>query len=174
MKTLFTFAMVTLLIGCAPLYPHNTLGEDIGEVALRVVGCPLTLCVTELQLHERRRQQAQAEAHAIAQEKRQQRYQKWYQTLSPEEQAREDYNNMELAERERDRQALREAAALNALGQINQGRGLLGPGYTPPPVHSYTPPTPAYNPPPRQLPRQGVNCISSVSPYGGQVTTDCY
>ncbi len=163
MKALTSLVLIIMVGACAPLYPHNTLGEDIGEVAIRIVACPITLCMSELGLHERRRQQAQEEAQALAYQKQQQRYQQWYQTLTPEEQAREDYNQMELAERERDRAALRQSSAMQALGMMNMGRPLLQ--YMPPPrIIAPNTAMPMYQPPTRR-------CTSFVN--GQIINTTC-
>lgn len=89
------------LSACAPLHPHNSAWGDAGEVALRVVACPLTLCMSELGLYEdARRVQRQAERA------------QWYQHLTPAEQ---------------DRENRREAAALNALGLALSGGGPFAP-----------------------------------------------
>ena len=168
MQTLLLAIIAVILISCAPLNKQNTLGEDVGEVILRVVGCPVTLCISELLMHEERRQDALAEKRALARQKKQEQYQKWYQTLSPEEQAREDYNRMELEQRELDRLALERSAAMQALGQINQGRGIFGTSSAPPPIRYYDTPVPTYHP----TPRQQTNCTSNM--VGNRVYTDCY
>ena len=152
-----------LLTACAPLSKHDSVLGDIGEVAGRTLLCPITFCVSEIGFYNNWKEEQQAIAH----QENVQRYWERYSKLSPEEKDREDARR----EREKDRQAMREAAALNALGLINQGRGLLGPGYTPPPVRNYDTTMPASNPPVRS--RQGVSCISRTSPYGGTVYTDC-
>jgi hypothetical protein len=173
MKALLAALSAALLISCAPLNPHNTIGEDIGEVALRVVGCPLTFCISELALHDHRRKQVQAEAQALAQQEKQRQYQEWYQTLSPEEKAREDYNRMEIEQRELDRLALQGAAAMQALGMMNLGRG-TGLTYTPSPIirPPVSDPMPVYQPAPHIAPRQPMDCTSRQ--VGNQVHTNCY
>ncbi|MDH4235625.1 MAG: hypothetical protein OEW25_02010 [Nitrospira sp.] len=166
MKAGIAILLFPVLVGCAPLYPHNTLGEDIGEVALRVVGCPLTLCFSELGLHERRRNQARAEARAIAEQKKQEeylvKYRAWYETLDEDQRNLEDLKAEAIAQREKDREAMRSIAAINALGQINQGRGIFGPSSIPP-SRLYDVPAP---------PHQPTNCTSTRA--GTNVYTSCY
>src|SRR5690349_20815434 len=94
MKTLLAIIGIIFLVGCAPLNPHNTIGEDVGEVALRVVACPVTLCLSEYMMHEERRIDAMKEAAALKKKKDQEEYQKqywaWYDQLSEEQKNIED------------------------------------------------------------------------------------
>src|SRR5574343_1030182 len=64
---------------CAPLKHGNTASEDVGEVILRTIACPVTLCLSEIMVKTERKQEAA-----------QRRYWAWYQELSPEQQDRED------------------------------------------------------------------------------------
>lgn len=169
MKTLIAILSLVMLSACAPLYPHNTLGEDVGEITLRIVGCPLTLCVSELMLHEHRRNQAKQEAEEMAYQERKKAYRAWYKTLSPQEKDREDRRSAH-----EDAMLLQRAAIANqALQNMRMGGPMLQ--YTPPPRIS----VPSQAPMP-QLPtniqsqtRQSTTCISRTSPYGGQVYTEC-
>jgi hypothetical protein len=71
--------VVTLtLVSCAPLNPHNTPMEDVGEVTLRVIGFPLTLGISESIVASERRMQAKDEA-------RQEERAYWLSTLPPEQ-----------------------------------------------------------------------------------------
>ena len=71
--------LVTLtLVSCAPLNPHNTPMEDVGEVSLRVIGFPLTLGISESIVASERRMQAKDEA-------RQAERAYWLSTLPPEQ-----------------------------------------------------------------------------------------
>ena len=71
--------LVTLtLVSCAPLNPHNTPMEDVGEVTLRVIGFPLTLGISESIVASERRMQAKDEA-------RQAERAYWLSTLPPEQ-----------------------------------------------------------------------------------------
>lgn len=87
----------------------------------------------------------------------QQRYWQWYDSLTPEQQAREDQRKHE-----------RELAAMQALGQVNFGRGPLGEGYTWGRTRHYDTAVPTYQPRPYAPPMQ---CVSRS--IGGQVYTDC-
>lgn len=68
-----------LLPSCAPLQPHASAWGDAGEVALRVVACPLTFCMSEVGLYQN-----------AEQEKRQAARARWYRSLTTEQQDRED------------------------------------------------------------------------------------
>lgn len=131
------------MTACAPLSKHDSVMGDIGEVAGRALLCPLTLCISEMEFARQWKEQEQ-----------QARYGQWYHSLTPEQQAREDQRAHE-----------RQLGAMQALGMINQGRGILGPSYTPPPVRPYDFSVPTYQ-------RRGTNCTSNV--VGTQVYTNCY
>lgn len=88
---------------------------------------------------------------------RQARYQSWYQSLTPEQQEREDQ-----------RQHERSMAAMQALGMMNMGRGVFGPSYTPSRIIR----PPVSDPMPLYQPRQRMNCTSNR--IGSSVYTDCY
>lgn len=108
------------IAACAPVRQHDSAWGTAGEVALRVVGCPLTLCFSEVGLaidHERAQRNAAYEA--------------WYQGLSPEE---------------KDREARREAARLQALGFALSGGGPFQRTIAPSPVYV---PYESFNPRPR-------------------------
>ncbi len=92
-----SLCLVLILSACAPLQPHESAWGDAGEVTLRVLACPLTVCLSEVELWSRAEQQQRQAAHA-----------RWYRSLSREEQDREDR---------------REAAALQALGLALSGGG---------------------------------------------------
>lgn len=68
-----------VLLSCAPLNPQNSTVGDIGEVTWRVLLCPLTLCLSEVELKRQKQDAAQRAA-----------YQSWYHGLSSEQQDRED------------------------------------------------------------------------------------
>jgi hypothetical protein len=71
--------VVTLtLVSCAPLNPHNTPMEDVGEVTLRVIGFPLSLGISESIIAAERRMQAKDEA-------RQAERAYWLSTLTPQQ-----------------------------------------------------------------------------------------
>jgi hypothetical protein len=93
----WSLCLVLILSACAPLQPHGSAWGDAGEVALRVLACPLTLCMSEAIVWQNAEQQQRQAAHA-----------RWYRSLSREEQDREDR---------------REAAALQALGLALSGGG---------------------------------------------------
>lgn len=82
-------------MACAPLQPHESAWGDAGEVALRVVACPLTLCMSELGLYQN-----------AVQAQRQAEREQWYRSLTPAQQDREDR---------------REAAAMMGLGMALSG-----------------------------------------------------
>ena len=67
-----------ILVSCAPLNPHNTSMEDVGEVTLRVIVFPLTLGISESIVASERRMQAKDEA-------RQAERAYWLSTLTPEQ-----------------------------------------------------------------------------------------
>ena len=76
-----------------------------------MIACPLTLCTSELILHMEHQQQLKQEAHD-----------RWYQSLSPAERARQDQ---------------REAAAMMGLGLALSGGG---PTFAVPPPAPYRQP----------------------------------
>jgi hypothetical protein len=132
--------------GCGDLILRDTdsATEKTGKVAARVLLCPLTFCFSELGLAQNKRNEEQ-----------QLGYQRWFQTLTPEQQ-----------EREYDRQAYREAAAMRALGFALSSGGPMrsyAPVYQPPVMQ----PLPGYNLPQRQR----FNCQSSQ--IGNQTMTNC-
>ena len=153
MKTLIAILSLVILSACAPLSQHDSWLGDTGEVVGRTLLCPVTLCISEYEIYDRWQQRQER-----------QRYQAWYQSLSPEKQEREDQRRHERA-----------LAAAQALGMMNMGRGPML-QYTPPPRIS----VPSQAPMPQlptniqSQPRQGVTCLSTTSSYGGQVTTNCY
>ena len=78
-KLTLCLCLVTLtLVSCAPLNPHNTSMEDVGEVTLRVIVFPLTLGISESIVASERRMQAKDEA-------RQAERAYWLSTLPPEQ-----------------------------------------------------------------------------------------
>lgn len=97
MKALAVLFSLSLLIGCAPLHPHSSAWGDAGEVAGRVLLCPLTLCTSELILQKEHEADEQRFAYA-----------RWYNSLSPEQRNHED---------------ARSAAAAQALGLALSGGG---------------------------------------------------
>jgi len=142
------FSLLLLVTSaCAPLHPHGSAWGNVGEVAGRVLLCPLTLCTSELILYS----EHQAEERRFA-------YARWYNSLSPAQREQEDR---------------REAARLQALGMALSGGG---PRFTPPTWTPYAPPPvsvppPMYQPAPvRPLPP--VSCTSRA--VGQQLYTDCY
>lgn len=151
MKTIFTIVSLVILAACAPLSQHDSWLGDTGEVVGRTLLCPVTFCMSEVGFYDKWKR-----------EQEQYQYNAWYQAQSPERQALEDQRRHERA-----------IAATQALGMMNFGR----------PILQYTPPARVMVPnqaPMPQLPtniqapsRQGMTCISRVSPYGGQVYTDC-
>ncbi len=171
MKTLLVGLSVLLLISCAPLNPHNTIGEDIGEVGLRIVACPVTLCISEYWLHEERRNEAAKEAAALADKQAREDYQRqywaWYDTLPEAQKDLEDLKREAIAQREKDRQAMRDVAALQALGTALSQQGPIFKPFQHQPRYQPTAPIPAY--PAMQPP---MNCITQ--PYGSNVRTSCY
>lgn len=88
---------LSLLSACAPLHPHTSAWGDAGEVAGRVLLCPLTLCTSELILQKEHEADEQRFAYA-----------RWYNSLSLEARAHEDQ---------------REAVRLQALGFALSGGG---------------------------------------------------
>ncbi len=70
---------LSLLSACAPLHPHTSAWGDAGEVAGRVLLCPLTLCTSELILQKEHEADEQRFAYA-----------RWYNSLSLEARAHED------------------------------------------------------------------------------------
>lgn len=114
-------------------------------MAGRAVLCPLTLCFSEIGFYQKYKD-----------EQRQEMYARWYHSLTPEQQEREDQ-----------RQHERSLAAMQALGYMQAHRPLFNaqpsaPIQTPPRTMPYWQPTP--------LPKT-TNCISSV--VGSQVYTNC-
>lgn len=91
-----------------------------------------------------------------ASEIRQQQYWSWYQTLTPEQQAREDQ-----------RQHERSLAAMQALSQMQMN----GPMFSLPTLQPYSGPMHSLNEGMIQ-PRQRTNCTSNA--IGNQVYTNCY
>lgn len=168
MNTLLAILAVTALTACAPLYSHSTLGEDIGEVAIRIVGCPITLCFSELAMHEHRRKQAQEETDKIAYQENQRRYRAWYEALSSDEKDREDR-----------KQAHQDAMMMQMLNMSNQNMNAamdrMQNSFKPLPQPNYQipqAPMPTYQHAPTYRPRQQTNCTSNV--VGNQVYTNCY
>ncbi len=135
------------LTGCAPLHPNNTPLEDVGEVALRVVAFPLTLGFSELLIADARQRDAARQAA-------QAHYARWFQSLSPAEQARE----LERAHE-------RNLAAIAALGWMMMGTG--GPFAVQPALR----PTPNPLPGPAR-PNTPVSCFSSMTAWNAWTT--CY
>lgn len=93
--------------------------ETTGKVVARVLLCPVTICLSELEISETRQREIRAW--------KEQEYRHWLSTLSPEQRA-EEY-------------AL-ERARIQAAGQALMGLGLGGPFRTTP----VRPPVPAYQP----------------------------
>ena len=78
-KLTLCLCLVTLtLVSCAPLNPHNTPMEHVGEVTLRVIAFPLTLGISESIVASERRMQAKDEV-------RQAERAYWLSTLPPEQ-----------------------------------------------------------------------------------------
>jgi len=133
----------------------------------------------EMQEIKQYKAEHQARAEKQAQERAEQEaadlkgYQDWYNGLSYEAKLAEDRWQSEQRETRRLRaeqmQHERELAAIQALGLINQGQGLLGPGYTTPPVRQYDTTVPTYQP--RYQRDQPTQCTSRM--IGGQLITDC-
>lgn len=176
MKTIVIALSLVFLAACAPLAPlspHDYILGDVGEVAWRAPLCLVTVCVSELEMHANWKQEEARQIHAAAQEKKRQQYEAWYQTLSPQEKAQEDYNQMELAEREKDRQAMRDAAALQAYGQMMATNPIF-PNRPQMPIQPYRadPGPPPYNTLVRPNLHQPTNCTSNM--VGSQVYTNCY
>lgn len=169
MKMMMTILAFVLLTGCASLNPHNTIGEDVGEVALRVVACPITFCFSEFAMHQHRRQQAQEERQAQDRADAQRAYWKWYQALSPEKQEREDRRR--VAEEQLENQ--RKMTALQGLFIGNQMMRSMPQIIVPQqPIGSITTsPMPNYHPSSSQVPRR-LNCTSMA--YGNSINTNCY
>lgn len=113
--------LLAFVTACAPLSHHDSALGDVGEVAGRVLLCPLTLCTSELMMADQYQRKQQQEAHN-----------RWYWSLSPAERARQDQ---------------REAAAMQALGMALSGGG---PRLNRAPTQIYTPP-PTVNCVSRQL-----------------------
>ena len=78
MRYLLPFALL-FVAACAPLNPNSSPAGKVGEVALRVIGCPLTLCFSELGLYNNYKMAQEREAYGA-----------YYSRLSRDEQDRED------------------------------------------------------------------------------------
>jgi hypothetical protein len=77
---LLSFLLIPFLcLSCAPLQPHDSAFGDAGEVAIRVLICPLTLCTSELMLAMDAKAQVQRQ-------QQQEAYARWVQSLTPEQQ----------------------------------------------------------------------------------------
>lgn len=137
-------SIVLLVTACAPLSKHDSILGDTGEVLGRAVLCPLTLCFSEIGFYQKYKD-----------EQRQEMYARWYQSLTPEQQAREDQ-----------RQHERSIAAMQALGYMQAHRPLFN---LPPPAPVQSP---AYNQQPAWRPKERTQCNSQV--IGNQVYTNCY
>lgn len=129
---------IALMTACAPLSKHDSILGDVGEVAGRAILCPLTLCISEMEFarqeHERTQQQRRAA---------------WYQSLTPEQQEREDQ-----------RQHERSLAAMQALSLMQLNRPIFG-----------GQPAPQYQMPVYQQPSALTSCSSRV--VGSSIYTDC-
>lgn len=84
MKRLGVLSLFAVMTACAPLSHHDSVLGDVGEVALRTVACPLTLCMSEVALYESHKS-----------EERNRMYYRWYNSLTPEQQAIEDQREHE-------------------------------------------------------------------------------
>lgn len=148
MHALSIILMSIILAACAPLSKHDSVLGDAGEVMGRAILCPVTLCLSEMGFYDNWKR-----------DQRQQRYAQWYQSLTPEQQDREDQ-----------RQHEQRIAATQALGMAMIGGPILR--YTPParitpPMHSM----PTYGSQ-QTFPRLRLNCTSQQ--IGGYTNTDCY
>lgn len=127
MKAFLVAALLISLSGCSGLIlrEDDTALQTTGKVAARVILAPITILLSEVEI-----------AHAKEKEERaiqQASYRRWYDSLSPDQQARED---------------MKEAARINAAGMAAMGFFQSG-GlrmYTPPP-----PPAPVYQAPAFQM-----------------------
>lgn len=165
MKTIALVALIGLLAACAPLYPHNTIGEDVGEVIVRVVGCPITFCLSELMLHERRRMQAKEEEQAKQATAIQAAYWEKYSKLSPEEKAREDERRYRAMQFEEQRKQRESDQAMQALMMM---RGMQVQPFQAP---HHAPVQPFNVQPYMAQPRPSVTC--STQYMGNQALTNC-
>jgi hypothetical protein len=140
-----------LIAGCAALNQNNSPLEDVGEVALRVLICPLTLCTSELIFKAEEHRKAEESQRAI----QQYQYRQWISTLTPEQQALE----YQL-----------EAARIQAAGQALIGLGLSG-GITTSP--SLQPVPRAIAPTPFVGQQSGIrSCVPQQ--LGASVYPDCW
>jgi len=108
-----------LLAGCNGLILREDDSglETTGKVAARILLCPMTICLSELDIAETRQREIRAW--------KEQEYRHWLSTLSPEQRAQE--------------YAL-EQARIQAAGQALMGLGFGGPFRTAP-IQPPTPPT---------------------------------
>lgn len=182
---LYLLALLLMLTACAEMkaIDQYSLERDKRKHQEMVEKGAKQLEQAELQAKARKAKEEQEALDKKA-------YYEWYDSLSYADKMKETRYQLEqqqmkqeredrLREQEANRQMMREAAqaqeraaAMQAIGMINFGRGIFGPSYTPPPViQHYNTPVPAYNPPPIQL-RQGIRCTSTQT--GNQVLTNCY
>ena len=158
MQQFLAICLVSLMLvisGCTALQiqEEDSAAVTTGKVVARVLLVVPSFGISELHLAFEREDAARRARWA----EEDRRYRAWFERLTPEQQ-----------ERERDREVLREAAALQAWGLSRQR-----PPFSMPPVQGYTPPpiqyAPAYQAPP---PRPPVNCTTQV--IGDIAHTNCY
>lgn len=153
-RILVVLAVFTLT-SCASLILRESDDpqERATKFATRILLCPITLCISELNISEKKQDEARQE--------RQAQYWRWVRSLPPEEQARE-YRL--------------EEARIQAAGQALLGLGMGGGLFRIPP----TPTAPAYQPQPTPVlplaaPARPLPPVSCTSQRVGQtVYTDCY
>ena len=149
MKALLVVALLISLSGCSSLIlrEDDSAMATTGKVAARVILCPLTVvCLSEIEIAARKEKEDRAIQEA--------RYQRWYDSLSPERQAREDAKEA----------ARTNAAGLAVLGFMQSG-GLRM--YTPPST-----PAPAYQAPTFTPLPSPQRC--TYSRVGEQIYQNCY
>lgn len=146
MKSLLAVALLISLSGCSGLIlrEDDSALATTGKVATRVVLAPITILLSEVEIAHAKEREEQAIQQA--------RYQRWYDSLSPERQAREDAKEA----------ARINAAGLAAMGFFQSGGLRL---YTPPP------PAPVYQAP-TYTPTPNQRC--TYSRVGQNVYQDCY